>query len=86
MGRSVSSPNGAIVYQWLRLLIVNFYNGKIMTFSELYDKWSKNINAEYICPTLTKFRDANYVISKNWTKEQKLKALQLAIKEVKESK
>lgn len=34
-----------------------------MTFNKLYETWTKNINSEYILPTLDKFYDNNIIIS-----------------------
>lgn len=34
-----------------------------MTFNELYRTWAKNVNSEYIIPTLDKFYDNNIIIS-----------------------
>jgi hypothetical protein len=46
-----------------------------MTFEELYKKWERNINAEYIIPTLDKFKENNIIINKfdDKTRDVKLK-------------
>ena len=52
-----------------------------MTFEKLYDKWARNINSEYLLPTLDSFKESNFIISKNTTKEEMLKELK-KIKEI----
>lgn len=40
-----------------------------MTFNELYSTWKRNVNSQYILPTLDKFYDNNVIIPNSEIKE-----------------
>ena len=53
-----------------------------MKFEELRDKWARNINAEYIVPTLDAFHRSNYIIPKDLPKDEQLGQLKLIKKHI----
>lgn len=55
-----------------------------MTFDKLLDKWSRNINSEYIVPTLNEFKDTNIIISIEQDSKCILKHLKSLVKQYKQ--
>lgn len=53
------------------------------TFDKLYDKWARNVNSEYILPTLDLFKEHNYIISKTLSDDEILLELKRIKKEIK---